>query len=70
MKNFVMFAIGLCCSVAVGLANAALPLGVSTAFTDISTNLQDVFDLALPVVILGVVLTLILKLIKKFANKV
>lgn len=70
MKNAIVFVMGFLAIVATGLANAALPAGVATGFTSISTNLQDVFDLAIPVVILGVVLTLILKFIKRFANKV
>lgn len=70
MKNAIALVFGFLVSVGAGLANAALPAGVATGFTTITTNLQDVFDLALPVVILGVVLTLIMKLIKKFAGKV
>lgn len=66
----VAFASGSAAALVSGYAAAALPTGVATGFTSISTNLQDVFDLAMPVVILGVVLTLIIKLMKKFANKV
>lgn len=70
MKNHIALFLGLILGTVSTLSFAALPLAVATGFTEISTNLQGVFDLALPVVILGVVLTLVLKLLKRFSNKV
>jgi len=70
MKNFVLMLIAAALSMFGMSAYAALPAGVATGLTSIQTNLQDVFDLALPVVILGVVLMLIIKFLKKFSNKI
>lgn len=70
MKNYLVVLFASALSLFGISAFAALPAGVATGFTDIQTNMQGVFDLALPVVILGVVLMLVIKLMKKFANKV
>lgn len=47
-----------------------MPVGITTAFTDMTTATQSMFDLALPVVVLGVVLGIVVKLLKKFGHKI
>lgn len=51
-------------------AHAALPLVVGTTITGIQTDGQAIFDLVFPVVGLFLGLSIILKLFKRFSNKV
>ena len=51
-------------------AHAALPASVATTFTEISDNINSIFGLAFPVVALGLGLTVVIKLFKRFGNKV
>ena len=51
-------------------AQAALPASVGTTFTEISDNINAIFGLAFPVVALGLGLTVVIKLFKRFGNKV
>lgn len=51
-------------------AQAALPTSVATTFTEMSDNINDIFDLAFPIVALGLGLTVVIKLFKRFGNKV
>lgn len=51
-------------------ASAALPAAVATTFTEISTNINSIFELAFPIVALGLGLTVVIKLFKRFGNKV
>jgi hypothetical protein len=60
-------------AVSVGLisaqANAALPASVATTITDIQTNGTALFDLVFPVVAAFVGLVVVIKLFKRFSNK-
>lgn len=47
---------------------AALPAVITGAATTIQTNLQDMFDLFLPVIVLGVVLSLLPRLMKRYSK--
>ena len=51
-------------------AHAALPASVATTFTEIESNINSIFGLAFPVVALGLGLTVVIKLFKRFGNKV
>lgn len=51
-------------------ASAALPTVVGTTFTNIAADMQAVFDLAFPVVATGLGLMVVIKLFKRFGNKV
>lgn len=51
-------------------ANAAIPEGVGTAVTAIGTDAQSVFDMVVPVVLSVLGLAVIVKLIKRFVNKI
>jgi len=51
-------------------AMAALPASVSTTVTGIQTDGQAVFDLVFPVVGVFLGLAIIIKLFKRFSNKV
>lgn len=51
-------------------AHAALPASVGTTVTAIQTDGQAVFDLVFPVVGVFLGLALVIKLFKRFANKV
>lgn len=51
-------------------ANAALPTGVSTAVTAIGDDATAVFDLVVPVVLSVLGLVVVIKLIKRFTNKI
>jgi hypothetical protein len=61
---------GLLAMSVVGTAQAALPTGVSTVFTGVSDNAEDLFELAWPVflIIIGGLITF--KLVKKVIGKV
>ena len=50
-------------------ANAAMPAAITTAATDITTNVQGMFDLFLPVVALSVGLGIVVSLFKKYGKK-
>lgn len=51
-------------------ARAELPTSVGTTFTEIGANIQAIFDLAFPLVALGLGLVIVIKLFKRFGNKV
>lgn len=51
-------------------AHAALPAAVGTTVTAIQTDGQAVFDLVFPVVGVFIGLAIVIKLFKRFANKV
>jgi len=51
-------------------AQAALPAGVATTITGISDDMQDLFDLVFPVVAIALGLTVVIKLFKRFGNKI
>lgn len=53
-----------------GLAAAALPPEVATSLTAIQTDGQAIFALAFPVVAAIVGLVIVVKLFKRFVNKV
>lgn len=53
-----------------GVANAALPVGATTAFTDVQTDALALIDLAWPAVIAVTTGFIILKLFKKATNKI
>jgi len=55
---------------AVGQAAAALPTSVATTVTGIQTDGQAIFDLIFPVVGVFLGLVIIIKLFKRFGNKV
>lgn len=54
--------------VTVSSAFAALPLVITTAATTVQTNMQDMFDLFLPVIVLGVVLGVLVGLLRKYGK--
>jgi len=62
----------LCIMATLGLqsAFAALPATVGTTITAIAEDGQDVFDLVFPVVGVFLGLAIIIKLFKRFTNKV
>ncbi len=62
--------VGLGLTVVAQNASAALPASIGTTITDISTNVQAIFDLAFPVVALGLGLVVVIKLFKRFGNKI
>jgi len=51
-------------------ASAALPASVDTTLTTIGTDMQSMFDKVFPYVATGVGLTIVLKLFKRFSNKI
>lgn len=51
-------------------ANAALPQSVTDGITTISTNVQAIFDAVIPVVALSLGLMILIKLFKRFGNKI
>lgn len=55
---------------AVDSAMAALPASVGTTVTAIQTDGQDIFDLVFPVVGTFLGLAIVIKLFKRFSNKV
>lgn len=63
-------AAGVVLAVTAGSAMAALPASVGTTVTGIQTDGQAVFDLVFPVVGVFLGLTIVIKLFKRFANKV
>lgn len=69
MKKLYVAVLGLL-SMAATSAFAALPASVGTTVTGIQTDGQAVFDLVFPVVGVFLGLAIIIKLFKRFANKV
>jgi hypothetical protein len=57
-------------ALAAGQAAAALPASVATTVTAIQTDGQAIFDLIFPVVGLFLGLVIVIKLFKRFGNKV
>ena len=53
-----------------GSAMAALPTAVGTTVTAIQTDASDIFDLVFPVVGIVIGLVVVIKLFKKFTNKI
>lgn len=53
-----------------GAAQAAVPAGVDTAFTAVGTDAATVAGYAVPIVLSVLGLTLVIKLIKRFGNKI
>lgn len=53
-----------------GAAHAVLPAAVGTTVTQIETDANDIFALVFPVVGAILALTIIIKLFKRFSNKV
>lgn len=51
-------------------AHAALPTGVDTALGAVQTDAASLMDIVAPVLIAILGMTIVLKLIKRFANKV
>lgn len=54
----------------VGVAHAELPASVATSITAIQTDGTAIFDLVFPVVAAFLGLAIVIKLFKRFANKV
>ena len=69
-KLNVILAIATGLAMLAGEASAALPASVGTTVTAIQTDGQAVFDLVFPVVGVFLGLALIIKLFKRFGNKV
>lgn len=71
MKRFWVRSGGAALAVAVSSAShAALPTGIGTGITGIQTDMLALVDLVWPAVIAGVAAVVILKLFKRFANKI
>lgn len=51
-------------------AFAALPASFGTSMTTISTDVQGTFDGVFPVVMLGIGLTVVITLVKRFTGKI
>ena len=68
-KTFFAFLMALFLSVCVS-AHAALPAVVGTSLTAIETDGKDIFDLVFPVVAAMLGLAIVIKLFKRFTNKV
>lgn len=69
MKKLYAVLVGLVGLVSVN-AMAALPASVGTTVTDIQSNGQAIFDLIFPVVGIFLGLAIVIKLFKRFGNKV
>lgn len=71
MKRFLPAAgVGAVMALAAGQAAAVLPAAVGTTIADIQTNGQDIFNLIFPVVGIFLGLVIVIKLFKRFGNKV
>ena len=68
LRNLVAGAIGLMVGL-IGSAQAALPEGVATTVTAIQTDGKAIFDLVFPVVGVFLGLAIVIKLFKRFGNK-
>jgi len=51
-------------------AYAALPASVATTVTGIQTDMEDLFDIVFPVVAIALGLVVVIKLFKRFGNKI
>lgn len=51
-------------------ASAALPAAVGTTLTTIGADMNSLFDAVFPWVATGVGLTIVIKLFKRFSNKI
>lgn len=51
-------------------ASAALPASVATSMTSIGADLQSMFDAVFPLVATGLGLVIVIKLFKRFGNKI
>jgi len=69
-SNATVVAVGSALTVVAGQASAALPASVGTTFTGIQDDMQAVFDLAFPAVVLGLGLVIVIKLVKRFGSKI
>ena len=65
-----MIAVGVAGMIAAESAMAALPASVATTVTSIETDGQAIFDLVFPVVGAFLGLAIVIKLFKRFSNKV
>jgi glycopeptide antibiotics resistance protein len=63
-------ALGVTSMLVAGSAMAALPASVATTVTAIETDGQAIFDLIFPVVGVFLGLAIVIKLFKRFSNKV
>ncbi len=63
-------ALGLSVLLGASSANAALPTVVTDAFTAMSTTITETETAAWPVITVGLVAFFLVKIVKKFANKV
>jgi len=72
MKSLKLFALSVLSSfmMMVGAAHAELPASVATTITAIQTDGTSLFDLVFPVVAAFLGLSIVIKLFKRFANKV
>lgn len=73
MKAIKMYVLGLVLSVSLMFGNAvhaAVPAGVDTAFTAVGADAATVAGYAVPIVLSVLGLTLVIKLIKRFGNKI
>lgn len=70
MKNRFLGVSAAVLATTTGLANAALPSGISTGLSGIQTDMEALIDLVWPVVIASVAAIIIFKLFKRFANKI
>lgn len=69
MKKFVIAAVVTCLALGAVVAEAALPASVGTTVTAIQADGQSLFDLVFPVVAGFVGLAVVIKLFKRFSNK-
>lgn len=51
-------------------AYAAIPASVSTSFTSMQGDIEDVFDIAFPVMLFVVGLTLVWRYVSRYARKI
>jgi len=72
MKALKVWALSVLASLGlmVGAAHAELPASVATSVTAIQTDGTAIFDLVFPVVAAFLGLAIVIKLFKRFANKV
>lgn len=63
-------ALGVTSMMVAGSAMAALPASVATTVTSIETDGKAIFDLIFPVVGVFLGLAIVIKLFKRFSNKV
>lgn len=68
-KKAILF-LGVMLTLATQSVYAALPASVATTVTAIQTDAKDVFDLVFPVIGIIIGMTILIKLFKRFSNKV